>query len=136
MFNTYTFPTKHVTEHVHEHRAATDESVRLLHELEKEAANKVLSVNQIQNNFLKAHWTVIDDPIKMELTAVCRFAINGKEIRFETVIERPFHSQNAARKVIRGVIDRLSEELVRQLLMTPLLISKSVLNTPALDSKK
>lgn len=117
MFNTYQFPTRDVTKHVHEHRAPTNESVRLLKELENSASDKVISVNRLENNILNATWSVIDSPISMELTVVCRIMLNGNEIRFEKKMERPYRSDDP-RKIVRSIIEALSEELVKQLLST------------------
>ena len=117
MFDRITFPTRveRVTEHRHEHRAPTDQSVALLRELEREAADKVLSVNRLQNNVLHAEWSVTDNPINMELTAVCRMKLNGKEIRFTTDLERPWDKKHVE-TIVRSLVERLAQHLVAELL--------------------
>ena len=119
MFNRYVFPTKteRITEHVHEHRAPTDDSVSLLKELEREAASKVVSVNRLQDNVLKAEWTVIDNPMNFDLTVVCRMMLNGKEMTFTTDLEKPWRNEHAE-KVVHTLLDRLAKHLVTELLTT------------------
>ena len=117
MFNTYTFPTRteRVTEHVHEHRAPTDQSVSLLKELEREAADKVLSVNRLQNNIVDAQWVIVDDKMCLELTAVCRMKVNGHDLQFSVELDRPWRRESA-RKIVEAIAEKLAKYLVGEML--------------------
>ena len=48
---------------VTEKRAPTDESVRLLREMEKEALNKIIKNNDLSNNQFYARLLVFEDPL-------------------------------------------------------------------------
>jgi len=72
--------TSHYHE-THEHRAPTDESVRLLKEMEEAALNKIIGYTKLENNTLKGEVYVTRDSMRMETTAIARFLLNGQEIK-------------------------------------------------------
>jgi len=77
-----------VTETRHEHRAPTDESVRLLREMEQAAKEKLISVTRLEGNTLNATWHMFNDWHADGLKAFCRFELNGAEHRMEVQIPR------------------------------------------------
>jgi len=72
---------KNVT--INEHKAPTDESVKLLRELEKEAEKRVLEVISVDNNVMKAciiMWQEkINAGMKNDKVYHLKFNLNGKE---------------------------------------------------------
>jgi len=64
---------------VHEHRAPTDESIRIYKEMEDKAFDHLLSITKLDNNEFKATWHVFYEGITAHRKAVVRFMLNGKE---------------------------------------------------------
>lgn len=94
MFDTYVqrvsgtnFPSKI---DVHEHKAPTSESARLLSELEREAEKRLLSVVKLNDNVFNVTWYVFDNRASFSLRAVGKFLINGKEHKIEIDIPTRF----------------------------------------------
>ena len=66
------------THHVTEKRAPTDESVRLLREMEKEARNEVLKSIQLPENEFNGIVHLIRDELSCSTKAAVLLKINGK----------------------------------------------------------
>lgn len=112
-------PTRFVDRHIetHEHRAPTDESLKLLREIEKEVATKTISVHRLTNNILDAVWHIRDNPMDFELTAHCRMILNGKTIEFTMPLERGVQHREQARAILTKLAEQITQELLRSLLM-------------------
>jgi len=81
--------TKEVVKTVHEHKAPTDESVRLLNEFEDKARKNIIKELQIQENYLSAIVVLYQsDDIFNQCIYHIRFILNGKEYFFEVPIKR------------------------------------------------
>lgn len=104
---------------VHEHRAPTDQSVKLLSDMESAARAKLLSVNRLINNTLEATWYVFDDPAAFDLKAVLQFKLNGRPFKIEVDLERRLTKAEQARKMVENLIDHISQELVKRLFDVP-----------------
>lgn len=72
--------TEYVTRTVHEHRAPTDESVRLLKEMEEAARQKVLSSIRLDRNEFKCVIQFMLDNMSMDRVAHVMLDLNGKKI--------------------------------------------------------
>ena len=123
MFDRYIVPTKteYVTRTVHEHRAPTDESVRLLREMESKAQEQVDRSVRLETNNLKAVLHFMREPLQLDYIYCIQIDLNGerhkveiradsfrsKEERMDMIIEEL--SKAIASKVLRDV----SNELVR-----------------------
>lgn len=88
MFDTYItrkggdqYIKKDVT--VTEKRAPTDESVKILMEMEEKALDKLVSITKLDSNLFKATWHTFNDCMSDSLNIVCRFEMNGEEERFD-----------------------------------------------------
>lgn len=119
---TFITPTevRHVptTVNVTENRAPTDESVRLLKELEEKALEKVLSFNVLDNE-LKMSWEVIDEPWTRSQFAECRLKLNDKIHKFR--VEIPVDSQETIMElVMEAVKERLAAVITMDLFNTTL----------------
>lgn len=64
---------------VTEKRAPTDESVRLLRELEKEALNKIIHNIDLSNNQFSARLLVFEDLLNRSTKGKVLFSLNGKK---------------------------------------------------------
>ena len=65
--------------HVTEKRAPTDESVRLLREMEKEALNKIIHNIDLSNNQFSARVLVFEDLLNRSTKGKVLFSLNGKK---------------------------------------------------------
>lgn len=89
-----------------ERRAPTDESVRLLREMENQSLDQILSRVHIRNNTLEVEWVVFADRRTMGQNAVCRLKLNGIEHRIEVPIEdrsMKYHPERTAQKILEAV---------------------------------
>lgn len=75
--------TKYVDRNVtvHEHRAPTDESVRLLKEMEEEAREKILDSFRLDGNGFECVIQCERDCMTMDTTAVAVFSLNGRKFQ-------------------------------------------------------
>lgn len=90
MFDTYK-PTivREVPKSVHvtENRAPTDDSVKLLMEMERAAEDKLVSSGTLENNILSGKFYEFLDHLHQEIKVHVVFMLNGKEYKFHTTIQ-------------------------------------------------
>ena len=100
------FSTTHIhqsrTEHVPyckevnitEKKAPTDESVRLLNEMQDKAQRNIIATIKIEENFLKAVAIYYRDEMVMDrITYHIRFKLNGKEYTIEDYIDIEYRQE-------------------------------------------
>ena len=76
-----------VTKETHEHKAPTDESVRLLAEMQQQAAASVLKAFHFKDNALKGIVVLMNRSAhRMEEHIQGRFTLNGREYDFEAAV--------------------------------------------------
>lgn len=74
---------------VHEHKAPTDESIRLYEEFKLKALDSIVRSFKIESNILNAHVIAIaEDPCLDKVRVVIRFNINGQDFKTEAFVER------------------------------------------------
>lgn len=85
MFDTHNYRTgdSYTRVDVTEKRAATDESVRLLREMEEKALNNILACVKVDDNEFKATWWTYTDNFSYNDKVGCRFNLNGKQYEFK-----------------------------------------------------
>ena len=84
MFDTYhTTRTEQLTKNIIEHRAPTDESVRLLRDMEGQAKAEILKAVRLDRNELKAVFHKKIDALTMDEIIVCMIDLNGKRVQGE-----------------------------------------------------
>lgn len=87
MFDSHYHTTKRVTEYsnisVTEKRAPTDESVRLLKEMEQAARDKVLESIKLENNLVSAIVHKMYEPLSYRQLYAVLVKINGKDHRID-----------------------------------------------------
>jgi len=101
---------------IHEHRAPTDESVKVLREMEEAARESVMAVYEFKNNDLSGivilrKW----DPAVFGKVAYIRFALNGKKYEMEEEIDDSkwaFDRRNAIECFISKVRDAILQQLI------------------------
>lgn len=103
-------PTQYVTREIHEHRAPTDESVKLLREMEDKAREKIEQSIRVGNNGFECTVTVEWEAISDEKIVTALFALNGKRMRAEArllrykVTDEPMQLAEAIRDAVAQVI--------------------------------
>ena len=96
---------------MHEHRAPTDESVRLLKEMEEKAAQKLIATVRLQDNTFNATCHVFHHPCEMRVEFIVRFSLNGREYEIkssEDQFELSRLTETAAQKMHKAVIEKLA----------------------------
>ena len=98
---------------IEEKRAPTDESVRLLKELEKEARNKVIAIIQNESNGCNFSAHVFYDNLSFNATARIRVSINEKSLEYDRTIPNGIGKTQLA----QFIVDDLGREIARQLIV-------------------
>lgn len=80
--------TEYVTREVHEHRAPTDASVKLLREMEAAAVAAIESHYHLRDNGFECVVQVMSDAMNNQMVAVAVYRLNGKRLRSEARMER------------------------------------------------
>lgn len=91
--------TQFVTREIHEHRAPTDESVRLLREMEAKAEGEVDRRVRLEANGFEAVVDVAEDMVARETLLDCRFLLNGQRHKVRVAIGRQEGPETAAQKL-------------------------------------
>lgn len=120
MFNTtrvYNTTNHPRTLEVKEHRAPTDESARLLKELEQEAMNKIVAMGKVEDNKFNTKWYILQCNADFEQTCKCIFTLNGKEydLEFRLPHDRYQDSSNIIPQIRERIIEKLGQILLEDL---------------------
>lgn len=116
MFDNYYQSPSSVSVHVTEKRAPTDESLKLLREMEKEVEGKVLNTIRIEDNKLNA--IVVEsllDNFGMDKVIHVLFTLNGKRYHIKEVVsvrDAALDHVTALEKAARAVANAITAELV------------------------
>ena len=99
---------------VTEKRAPTDESVRLLREMEKEALNKIIKNIDLSNNQLYARLLVFEDPLNLNSKGKVLFSLNGKKHELNV----SFGFLESKEDMIKMCYDELAKYIAREILIS------------------
>lgn len=101
---------RHVSHHheVREQRAPTDESVRLLREMEAAAMDSIIARGSFRDTLLEGEWVVVYDPHTLRTKAICRFSLNGREERVEVELEHREVPDSLRNKLVDAIHYRLA----------------------------
>lgn len=97
---------------VTEQRAPTDESVRLLKEMEDEARNKMLSSVRLEGNGFTGVAHRYDDPLNDQTVFIVQFDVNGQRQTIEHRAERREGKQEIADALVTKVAERIAATLL------------------------
>jgi hypothetical protein len=118
-------PSTHKHVHVTEQRAPTDDSVKLLREMEKAAEDKLISSHRIANNELSAEWCVFRVAIEQQRAVRLRIKINGVEHRISFDLDdEPRHAND---QVVHLVAEKIAEKFTQEIILPAL--QKNELNS-------
>ena len=122
MFDTYLSPqrtqTQYVTKEVHEHRAPTDESVRLLREMEQKAKDQVIKSIQLEPNHLNANVYLYADPMSFNHMFRVVFDINGHSYVSEIAIPEDAPDSVVVQKLHQGISDVIAQKILEDVAVT------------------
>lgn len=99
---------------VTEKRAPTDESVRLLREMEKEALNKIIHNIDLSNNQFSARLLVFEDLLNQTTKGKVLFSLNGKKHELNV----SFGVLELKEDMIKMCHDELAKYVAREILMS------------------
>ncbi len=111
MFDTYNTSPSTVNVHKHEHRAPTDESIKIYKELEKKALKNLISTTQLEDNTFNATWHVFRDHMNYENKAICRYKLNGVEYQFEVGVDRIHTGDKLAKEMLKKIREKVADHL-------------------------
>lgn len=120
MFNTTYIDKRPVAQHssssvsITEKRAPTDESVRLLREMEETALNNVLKVLDIQDNIVSGRLIIFHSIESFNKRYKCLFKINEKDFSIDG--ELPYNVEGTDGEYIQKFYDVISKQLAKFLL--------------------
>lgn len=97
---------------VTEKRAPTDESVRLLKEMEKAAADKVQASVRVSDTNFDAVVHIGHDCMTGDKTVAVFFSLNSKKMRVDCAIRMGESQEAAVNKIIDAVSQRIAFELI------------------------
>lgn len=100
---------------IHEHKAPTDESVKLLREMEEAARKSVLDVYRFEDNLLSGIVVLMKARTGADdRTIYVRFTLNGQLVEFQEKLDIRlvmFDKQRAYELLMKGVRDAILERL-------------------------
>lgn len=102
---------------VHEHRAPTDESVRLLHELEEEAIKKIEQSIRVGDASFECVIHQMNDHANNQIKIVAMFSLNGKKMAYRCSIPpMDFTAQKLFEKIVDGISKEIAIEAIAKAL--------------------
>lgn len=112
---------EYVTRNVHVHRAPTDESVRLLKEMEQAARDKVDHSIRLEGNGFECVVEIMLDNMSDQRIARAVFVLNGKRMDAEARVSRRDDNPATLAGALRdAVAQRLAAEILMPAMFNPL----------------
>jgi|GEM_PF-1631666 len=112
---------------VHEHKAPTDESVKLLNEMQQKAESNILKTIKIDENYLKAVVIIFkDNLVENRINYGAKFILNGEEHIVEDYIDI-FEWINVIEKakdgfgntvILNAIHKKYSEAIAKQIMLS------------------
>lgn len=112
--------TANVRKDVHEHRAPTDESVRLLKEFEEKMFDRLIATLVIKASGFESKVIVYTDPLNSPFSYLARIKFSLGEVHYDFTIEVPHAAcrsrDEMIRAIHRAISDKIGEKLLAQIL--------------------
>lgn len=100
-----------------EKRAPTDESVKLLREMEEKITANIISMSKIEDNIFNIKWYILSDQYSWEDTCKCIFTLNGKEYDFKFLLPSKYtDTSQIIPKIREMILEKLTNVLGQDLL--------------------
>jgi hypothetical protein len=128
MFDTYVVRPgdQHHSHHheVHEHRAPTDESVKLLTEMERAMLKRLLFSVRVDDCQVDCVIHALKDNFGLDTKWLIQYKINGVQHRIDHVfVDRGEAPDRARERLVCELVDALSRDIARRMLMQPLTVA-------------
>lgn len=104
------------THKITEQRAPTDESVRLLAEMERAAERKYANGIRLETNDFKCVVNIYQDYPNDQTIAVARFDLNGQRMETEYRQRRSVEQDASGRALAIGLVEAIAEKIARECL--------------------
>ncbi len=105
MSNTYQYANIQVTEK----RTPTDESIKILREMEEKMLNNIISMGKVEDNVFNAKWYIFHDQYSWDdQYCRCVFTLNGKEYDFKFKLPSKYTYTSE-------IIPNIKEEILKKL---------------------
>ena len=103
---------------VNEHKAPTDESIRLYEELKEKTRKAIIDTIEVSDNSFNVKAVIFKEPL--EMARVCRFSftLNGNEYsgEFRQRDSRAYDSSDFLKGILEKAADVMKEELLKTIL--------------------
>lgn len=103
--------THHHNTKVVEQRAPTDESIRLLQEMQDKALEFLIR-EPLEFNGIKCVMYTLREPILWDIKTIVKFDVNGKEHRVDVILESRLTQSERAAKVIEAVAREFAAAII------------------------
>jgi ribosomal protein L31E len=115
MFDSHYYGSRSISANVsvQEKRAPTDESVRILKELEEKAWERVLAAIPLRANGFKGSVHIWRDFYSEEHKATIRFMLNDRE--GEATIDLPRHESPFSKPAMEAIAEAIQKEIARHI---------------------
>lgn len=121
VFDSYRFRavTERVTKNVNvtEHRAPTDESVKLLREMEAEAQSRIVKSTRVADMGFECVIHSMRDSINSQIRFAVIYSLNGKKHRVDHDVEDMGSRVELTRKTVDSLIDAVAKDMAEKLLI-------------------
>lgn len=116
--------TEYVTREIHEHRAPTDESVKLLREMEQKAKDQIIQAIHVGNSVFECVVHMNKSMMDGSTTILAVFSLNGKKMTAEfTAHEWRTNTVQMVEGLKLAIADKISREILTEVFMkTPSLL--------------
>lgn len=104
--------TEFVTREVHEHRAPTDESVKLLREMETKAREQVTQATHVFDTAIDCVVEQLREPYHDKVRMAAVFSLNGRKMRVDVAL--PSHE---AKELPIKLRDAMAEKIATEVLL-------------------
>lgn len=103
-----------VSKTVHEHRAPTDESIRLYSEMRERAIESILWELDISNTLISGRIRAWVDPFQDLVVVGYKIKMNLKEIIGDVKVNRVTDKDAAIRKVYRDISEKIASSILKE----------------------
>lgn len=105
--------TREVTKTVHEHRAPTDESIRILREMEQQIEAKVIGRLSLNNHQFKPTLLVYEEHLEQKWGVWWVFEVNGEKFQGKFYVSKWDKASNS--EAILSIFQEIRENLSKQI---------------------
>lgn len=121
MFDSYVLRTggpSYVSQNteIHEHKAPTDESIKILNEMQEKARKDLLASVKVENNIFSCVITLFQQEIMTNSHVfMVKFNLNGNEYFMEDRVSNTEIRRNPIEHVMRKIFEKVAEEITKKL---------------------